>query len=160
MKMLMPESRIIARQLLINHFYMLKNKKGLTILQILIWVLVFGLLLAGFFLLLNSERAKTRDAKRVSDITRLQAAFEMLYSEKGSYEEAAIGGCQKPGISVRTCKLSKYLPTIASFKDPAGGEYIVSRVPDKSSYEITFILEKNYDSLKAGQHTLTPDGIK
>lgn len=135
------------------------NKKGLTILQILIWVLIFGLLLGGFFLLLNNERSKTRDAKRVSDMTRLQAAFEMLYSEKGSYAEAAIGGCSKTGVSVRTCKLS-YLTTITSLKDPSGGEYIVSVVPDKNSYGITFNLENNYDGFKAGKHTLTQDGIK
>ena len=139
---------------------MFKDRKGLTVLQILIWVLIFGLLLGGFFLLLNKERSNSRDAKRVADMSRLQASFEMLYGEKGSYEEAVTGGCNKQGISVRTCKLSKYLTTISSFKDPTGGEYVVSQVPSKNSYEITFSLENDYDGLKAGRHTLTQDGIK
>ena len=136
------------------------NQKGASLVTILILVVVFGLLIGGSFILINVEKAKARDAKRLSDITRIQAAFEFLYNETASYGQAAIDGCSQAGMLVSQCNLKKYLPTINQFSDPGKYSYVVSQVPNDESFQITFTLEKDYDSFRAGSHTLTPTGIK
>jgi len=117
-------------------------------------------IIGGAFLMLNNEKAKTRDAKRLSDISRLQAAFQLLYNETASYQQASQGGCDQVGVLVSTCNLANYIPTIAQVKDPGRYSYRVTRVPSQEGFEITFNLEKSYGSLVAGKHTLSQSGIK
>jgi hypothetical protein len=58
------------------------------------------------------------------------------------------------------CNLSKYIPTIAELRDPGRYTYTVSQAPTDQSYTISFYLEKQSGSLKAGKHTLGPAGIE
>jgi hypothetical protein len=136
------------------------NQKGLSLVRLLIIIAVFCLVIGGGFLLLNSEKAKTRDAKRLSDITRLQAAFHLLYNETASYEQASQGGCDQAGVAVSSCNLSKYIPGIAQLADPGRYSYRVTQVPSAEGFEVTFNLEKSYGTLAAGKHILNPTGIK
>jgi hypothetical protein len=136
------------------------NQKGVSLVTILVFVIVFGLLIGGGFLLLNEERAKTRDAKRLADMARIQAGFEFLYNDTASYTLAAQNGCSQKNSLVSQCNLKQYLSSIVQFRDPGKYEYSVSQVPSEESYEITFYLEKSYNDLKAGKHTLSPAGIR
>ncbi|MBU0597672.1 hypothetical protein KKF61_01595 [Patescibacteria group bacterium] len=136
------------------------NQKGVSIVQILIFVIIFGILIGGGFLLLNNEKAKTRDAKRLSDITRIQAAFEFLINDRSNYLGAAENGCNQTGMLVSQCNLGTYLPSIAQFKDPGSHQYLVVKPPTENNYEISFELEKDYYGLKAGTHYLDQAGIR
>lgn len=138
---------------------MFNNQKGISLIRILVVVVIAGAILGGGFLLLNNERSKTRDAKRIADIVRVQAAFEFLFNDTASYELAAVGGCETAGDLVSQCNLSKYFSNINTLKDPGGFSYIVSSVPTEDDYQITFTLENSYDSYLAGQHVLSPSGI-
>lgn len=128
--------------------------------RVMIVIIAFALVIGGCFLLINNEKAKTRDAKRLSDISRIQAAFEMLYNNTASYQPAADGGCNEVGSLASQCNLKQYIPGIAQFLDPGKYEYRVNVVPSPETYEITFTLEKTYQNLKAGKHTLSPAGIQ
>ncbi len=136
------------------------NQAGISVLAILIIVIGVALLIGGGFLLLNQERAHTRDARRVSDMTRIQAAFELMYNEQASYAGAAINGCAQAGALVSTCNLASYVPTISKLTDPGKYQYVVSVVPTDETYQVTFTLEKDYETLKAGKHTVSPQGVK
>jgi len=136
------------------------NQKGITLVKLLIIIIVLGAIIGIMFILLNNEKAKTRDAKRLSDISRLQAAFELMYSDTASYEQAAKNGCSQVGMTASQCNLKNYIPSINQFKDPGRYQYLVSKVPSEDGYEITFYLEKSYYNLEAGKHTLSPQGIK
>lgn len=138
----------------------MQSNKGFSLVQILVIVIIFGLLISGGFLLLNNEKAKTRDAKRLSDITRLQAAFEFLYNDTASYLGAAQDGCNQAGMLVSRCNIGTYLASITKFGDPGKYQYLVSVPPTANTYEITFTLEKEYYGLKSGVHTLSPGGIR
>jgi len=139
------------------------NQRGVSLVAVLIITIVVGVFVGGAFMLLNQERAKVRDAKRLSDITRLQAVFEFLYNDTASYILAAQNGCDRVGSSASQCSLANYLPNIRNLKDPLASnkfQYLVSQVPSEDNYEITFYLEKDYQEFKAGRHILTPEGIK
>lgn len=136
------------------------HQQGTALVQIIIIVIVLCLLVGGGFFLINEEKAKTRDARRLSDIVRIQAAFEFLYNDTASYEGAANDGCDTSGVLVSQCNLKTYLPAIGSFKDPGKYRYSISTVPSDESYAVTFTLEKSYGTLGAGTHVLTTQGIK
>lgn len=117
-------------------------------------VLFFGVRLVG------AERAKARDAQRVADMARLQVGFLLLFNRTSSYAGAAQSGCDAVKKPVRSCNLVQDVPSIASFRDPRGGDYLVTKVPDATTYQITFTLEQGTTGLAKGNHTLSPAGIQ
>ena len=135
------------------------NQRGLTLLRILLIVFVVGVLLAAVFLFVTREQARARDAKRIADMARLQAAFELLFADRATYADAA-QGCPQAGSPASACTLTTYLPTIAQLIDPSGGQYLVTVVPSKDAYGVGFTLERSYDGLKKGEHTLSQAGIQ
>lgn len=137
----------------------MKQKDGFSLAEtLIIGSLVGGLLLVGT-LLLNNERARTRDAKRIADMTRLASGFTLLYAEKASYLDAAVG-CSKVRQLASTCALTEVLPGLNTVADPGRFSYTVSRVPDREDFGIAFTLERSYGALKAGRHTLSKNGIQ
>lgn len=136
------------------------DRRGLTLIRLLVWILIVAGVLAVIFLFVAREQARARDAVRVADMARLAAAFELLRADRASYADAATNGCSQVGAGVSTCNLSHYLPTISSFRDPKGGAYVVTEVPSKDGYAVSFTLERGYRELQKGSHLLTPSGIR
>lgn len=117
------------------------NNKGLNLKELIIFTALLLLIIVLGILLLRSERARVRDAKRVADMTRLRYGFEILFNEENSYAPAA-EGCEQENSLASKCNLSQYLPNISSIKDPGKYSYQVKSVPDKENYVISFSLEK------------------
>ncbi|MDD5040085.1 MAG: hypothetical protein PHY34_02960 [Patescibacteria group bacterium] len=136
------------------------SQKGISLPAIIIIAGVFCIVIGGAFFLINNERAKARDAMRLSDMARVQAAFELLFSDTASYEGAAESGCNTKGMVVSQCNLGTYISSIAEIKDPGKYRYTVSEVPAADKYGVTFQLEKEYQDLSAGKHVLSPSGIR
>ncbi|MDP3964764.1 MAG: hypothetical protein Q8Q20_03885 [bacterium] len=109
---------------------------------------------------IGQEQAQTRDIQRTHDALIIQTAFEQLFQHDRSYLGAAEGGCEEIGVSVRRCRLRDYFRDINQLADPGKYDYIMSVVPTKTEYEVTFQLERGYGDLKAGQHTISPEGIQ
>ncbi len=61
------------------------NKKGVTLIEGLIIAGIIGLMGTLAAIALNSARERARDAKRLADITRVQAALELYFNEANSY---------------------------------------------------------------------------
>jgi hypothetical protein len=117
-------------------------------------VLSFGVRLIG------QERATARDSQRVADMARLQVGFLLLFNRTASYAAAAVNGCDAVQKPVRTCHLSQDFSTISSLRDPRGGDYLVTKVPDATTYQVSFTLEQGTTGLAKGRHTLSPAGIQ
>jgi len=65
---------------------MLKNyKKGFTLIELLVVIAIIGILSSIVMASLNSARAKSRDAKRLSDIKSLQLALELYFDHNKAY---------------------------------------------------------------------------
>ncbi|MFN7160510.1 MAG: prepilin-type N-terminal cleavage/methylation domain-containing protein [Candidatus Gracilibacteria bacterium] len=68
-------------------------KKGFTLTELLIVILIIGLLMAFILPQLLRGPAQARDLQRVTDIGRIAAALESYRSSNGSLPD---GGCIKP----------------------------------------------------------------
>lgn len=58
---------------------------GFTLIELLVVVAIVGLLASVVLTNLNSARAKTRDANRLSDMRQIQFALELHYDKYGVY---------------------------------------------------------------------------
>lgn len=61
------------------------NKKGFTLIEILIVVFIIGLLASVVLVGLGAFRQRGRDARRVADLRSVQNALELYYSKNGLY---------------------------------------------------------------------------
>ncbi len=135
------------------------DRRGIGLISSLLVFSLIAAFLASVALLLSQERARVRDSRRMVDMVRLQFAFETLYRERASYADAATG-CSQAGALVSACSLATYWPRIAALKDPGRYAYSVEKVPDDKDYAVSFRLERGYDTLAAGKHVLSKNGIQ
>lgn len=88
------------------------TKKGFTIVELLVVIVVIGILVSIMVISYNGIQQRSRDSKRASDITQLKIAIEKYRSEKSMYPDGCGTdnvGCNASGLSTA---LSPYLSTI------------------------------------------------
>lgn len=61
------------------------SRKGFTLIELLVVIAIIGILASVVMASLNSARAKSRDAKRQSDLKQLQLAIELYRDASGQY---------------------------------------------------------------------------
>jgi prepilin-type N-terminal cleavage/methylation domain-containing protein len=66
-------------------------KKGFTLIELLVVIAIIGLLSSVVLASLNSARAKSRDAKRISDLAQIRIALELYFDDKGYYPQSGCG---------------------------------------------------------------------
>jgi len=71
---------------------MKKTKKGFTLIELLVVIGIIGLLASLAIVSLNSARAKSRDAVRLSNMQRIVTSLEQFYDAKGHYPSFNVGG--------------------------------------------------------------------
>ena len=62
-----------------------KKQNGFTLVELLVVIVVIILLATISIFALNGQRAKARDAKRISDIRQIRTALEFYRSDEGEY---------------------------------------------------------------------------
>jgi prepilin-type N-terminal cleavage/methylation domain-containing protein len=64
-----------------------KPQKGFTLIEVVVGILIFVIILASIFVFLIPDRdlAKSRDAKRVSELNSLKNALQLYYLDEGEY---------------------------------------------------------------------------
>lgn len=65
--------------------FSIRSRSGFTILEALIVLAVFGLLATIAVYSLNTARARTRDAQRLSDVSVLRSALNQYYLENNTF---------------------------------------------------------------------------
>jgi prepilin-type N-terminal cleavage/methylation domain-containing protein len=63
----------------------MKSKKGFTLIELLVVIAIIGILASVILTSLNSARAKTRDAQRISQFRNVQTALQLYYDKYGTY---------------------------------------------------------------------------
>ncbi|MBI3956438.1 MAG: hypothetical protein HY340_00405 [Candidatus Kerfeldbacteria bacterium] len=132
-------------------------------------VAILGLVLAGAALLLvvvavqmlfARSSASTRDLRRLTDMREAETLFQRLYRATGSYGAAAQDGCATEGSALAACNAVRIGGSFRHLTDPRGGPYRVTTPPSDIGFAVSFVLEKSYGTLAAGEHVLTQEGIR
>lgn len=139
------------------------NKRGFTLIEMLIVIAIIGMLSTLAAITLGSARVKARDARRMSDLKEIQTALELYYTDENIYpagNNIALGSAnyaclnEISGFTTAGC-LNPYMDKIPA--DPKSGNYIYTRSSD--SYTVTAALEGKINNLGPSTIHLTPSGI-
>ncbi|MBN2884699.1 prepilin-type N-terminal cleavage/methylation domain-containing protein [Patescibacteria group bacterium] len=138
------------------------NKKGFTLIELLVVIAIIGLLSTLSVLALNSARARSRDAKRITDVKQIQTALEMYYSEAGQYP-ATLGTSISTGTSIYMMKVPTAPLPVDGSCDGTQNTYTYAYVGTagaaSGSYTLTYCLGAATGGVAAGVNTATPAGI-
>lgn len=132
------------------------RKKAFTLIELLVVIAIVGVLTAITVIVLQNARAKSRDAKRITDVKQIQTALELYFNDNGSYPTSITSTIATGG--------TVYMTTYPTAPIPADGDcteennnYTYSS--DGSTYSISFCLGNPNSGLNAGEKIATRDGI-
>ncbi len=120
-------------------------------------IAIIGLLASVVLLSLNSARAKSRDAKRVSDVRQIASAMELYFNDSNSYPLTTTA--LVPNYIGSWPQYPTPLADGSCSTIPASANYSFSSV-SATAYAIPFCLGAQTGGLGAGVHTLTQAGIQ
>lgn len=138
---------------------MKRNTSGFTLIELLVVIAIIGLLASVVLVSLGSARAKSRDAKRISDIRQFANALEMYYNDNPSIGYPATLSTLVPN----------YMSTVPPYPQPNDGScstaattgaYAANYVGTTGGYTLQFCLGAQTGGYAAGTRTLTNQGIK
>ncbi|RJR12897.1 prepilin-type N-terminal cleavage/methylation domain-containing protein [Candidatus Parcubacteria bacterium] len=119
------------------------NKRGFTIIELLVVVTIIGLLSSIVIASLTTVRIRARDTRRMEDISTLQKALT-LYATNGAFPVQTTEGPLLSGSGAGAALIAEgALPAIP--QDPLSPTYEYEYVTNASggTYTITFCLETN-----------------
>lgn len=148
---------------------MLVNKKGFTIIELLIVIAIIGLLATISIVALNGARQKGRDAKRVVDIRQVQIALDLYFDDNNAYpvtatslvlgSTAAAKLCNGGFVPTSTSCTKTYMNMVPSNPTPGGSAYTYA-ITTGATYTIGFSLEEATAGLTSGAHTVNENGMQ
>lgn len=117
----------------------MNTQRGFTLIELLVVIAIIGLLSSVVLASLNTARQKGRDAKRLSDLSSIQTALELYYSDHTGYPAAATQSTAATALA--SVASGGYIASIAD--DPLGGTYHYVYITDAggSKYCLGSILE-------------------
>ena len=134
------------------------NKKGFTLVELLIVIAIIGILATLAVVALQNARQSARDAKRIADIRQIQTALELYYNARGQYPEQVTSSIEYDG--------DIYMATVPIAPTPPDGycqnnnnNYIYTQTNNGASYSISFCLGGIVGSLGSGSKQALPGSI-
>jgi len=140
---------------------MKKNQSGFTLIELLVVIAIIGLLSTLSVVALNNARARSRDARRVSDVKQVQTALELYYNDNGSYPGGNVFASSS--ITNGTVTYMTTVPTPPTPADACTGTtlYTYAQTSSGQSYTLNYCVGQAITGgPSAGLNTATPAGIK
>jgi len=158
------------------------QNSGFTLLELMVVIAIIGLLASIALIALQSARAKSRDAKRLADMTQMNTGLQLYFADFKGYPSTTAGLPQalvptyasslpsNPQPTDGSCTATNYPspPTpvgsngsnyyyFASGTAYLGADNTTMVYPD---YAYFFCLGNQAGDFPAGLHVLTPEGVQ
>ena len=122
----------------------LNKQKAFTLIELLVVIAIISILTGIILSNFSGARSKTRDTKRVSDLSQLQLALELFFDRCNQYP--AVSGSGMPNIDDGSnCPTGITLKTFISQipTPPSPGVYTYGLKSDNADYVLMAPLENN-----------------
>lgn len=125
------------------------NKKGVTLVELLVVIAVMGVLAGVGFSILNpaGQQNKARDARRKGDLRQIQNALEMYRADNKLYPTT--GNFPACGLA-----LSNYMTSVPC--DPTGSSVSYNYTSDGVTYTLYGCLQNTADTEKDSTNVCSP----
>ncbi len=163
-----------------------KSGAGFTLIELLVVIAIIALLASIAMIALVSARQKSRDVKRLSDMTQMNTALELYHSYNKGYPSSTLGVPQSlsptflssipraPTPEDGVCDNLFHTSDNCTAKDancagvpqnsyyyvPSGTAAIINGVTVYPDYEYFFCLGQTTGSFPPGPKILTPKGVR
>jgi len=157
----------------------IKNQAGFTLIELLVVIAIIALLSSIALIALMSARQKSRDAKRLSDMVQMSTAMELYFSTNKGYPSGP-GGIPSPLVPTVAstlpkdpqppdggCELISYPAPVPAGNNgnqyyyyASGTSYLNNGITVYPDYAYYFCLGNQTGNLPAGQHIVTPKGLR
>jgi len=123
-------------------------KKGFTLVELLVVIAIIALLSTLSVVALNSARAKSRDARRLSDIKQIRTALEMYFDSNMKYPDPSSSSTlgtdnfaclTNAGWATSGCSGTIFMQKVPS--DPQSPRVYQYYKVDDTHYRISYYLE-------------------
>lgn len=144
----------------------LQHRKGFTLIELSLVITIIGVLATIAIFALGSARAKSRDAKRISDVQVIRAALEQFWLTQASYPASvsaislgtgSAAVLTSNGLQAAPGTGSVYLSPIPV--GPSVGEYYQYQSTITSGYAIRFTTETPSGYGAAGTYYAHSGGV-
>ena len=132
----------------------LKSRKGFSLVELLVVITIIAILSVVAYTAVGGQTNAARDAKRKQDITTIQSALQLYYSEFNSYPSAPLTNGINDNPATSTGLIPKrFLSSIP--KDPNGKDYAYQIDSTDDGYILGATLEndgqmKNFEAYIVG----------
>jgi prepilin-type N-terminal cleavage/methylation domain-containing protein len=120
------------------------NKKGFTLVEILTVVAIMSILIGIMTVSFGDARAKSRDAKRISDIAQIQLILEYYYEKNNMYP-----------LSLNDLN-SEDFTKVPEAPQPGDSEYKYAVSQNKKRYHLGITLETDNEVLRRDADYTSP----
>jgi general secretion pathway protein G len=143
---------------------MINNKRGFTLIEILIVVAIIAILASIVIVGLGPAQQSGRDARRISDLQSIRTALQLYYGKCGFYPGGAIanGACLSSWANATFAEMASSTVNgnfgVSSIpNDPSGGTatYYYSSFTNGTTYTLGAVLENVNNSAINGTYNAT-----
>ena len=119
----------------------MQNKKGFTLVEVLVVIFIIGLLSSIVLVGLGTFRARGRDTRRIADLRSVQTVLELYYAKNGQYPDA------NDWSGLRSAVVGAGVGVDSLPNDPINGEdYKYGASSNLQRYTLGAVLEDNSHS--------------
>jgi general secretion pathway protein G len=123
------------------------NQKGFTLIELMVVIAVIALLSSVALIAFQSARAKSRNAKRLSDMTQMNTALGLFHASNKGYPTSTGG--------IPAGLVPEFASTLPAAPQPPDGECVSTSYPAPVPVDVT---GARYYYLPTGTSYLAPDG--
>lgn len=129
----------------------MSNKKGFTLIEVLVVVFIVGLLASVVLVGLGSSRARARDTKRIAELRSVQLALESYYAKFNKYPDKETWAADIIGAGIGISNLPQ---------DPVTeDDYLYGASSNNQSYVVGAILEDSGSNVLRNDEDGTVFGV-
>lgn len=134
-----------------------KKSKGFTLIELLVVIAIIGILTAIVTANFTSARARSRDAKRISDLAQIQLALELFFDRCNQYPtditqaniNTVYNNCPSGTTGIRLSTYISQIPNPPLSTDPAyASNYFINNTTSPTDYLLKVKLELNNNALQ------------